>query len=63
MTPSKSMPQKNGNDFEEKYPYVSVVTLVSMRITDIITKLAAFCHDASFYDTTKIPYDIELVKR
>ena len=36
------MPKKSNHDFKEKYPYVRVGALVSMRITDI------FCHGAAF---------------
>ena len=39
MTPSKSMPKINDHDFEEKYPDVRVGTLISMLITDILTKI------------------------
>ena len=34
------MPQKSNHDFKEKYPYVRVDTLVSLRITNILTKIA-----------------------
>ena len=41
-TPSKSMLQKSNHDFKEKYPYVYVGTIVSMRIIDSLTK-TVFC--------------------
>ena len=36
--PSKSMPQRSNQNFRDKYPYVCVGTLISMRIRDILTK-------------------------
>ena len=42
MSPSKSMPYKSNLDLKEKYPNVHVSTLVSMRITDILTKTSVF---------------------
>ena len=39
------MPKKSKNDLKEKYPDVLVDTLVSMHITDILTK-AVFCGEA-----------------
>ena len=35
------MLQKSNHDFKEKCPYVCVGTLVSMRITDVLTKKTA----------------------
>ena len=40
MTLSKSMPKKSNHDFNEKYLYVRVGTLVSMHITDILIETA-----------------------
>ena len=50
MTPFKSKPRKSNHYFKIKYPYVCVGTLVSMRITDIMTKNSCFffCHKAAF---------------
>ena len=36
------------NDFKEKYPYVHVGTLESIRIKDILTKNGCFCHKSAF---------------
>ena len=42
MTLFRSMPKKSNENFKEKYPYVLVDTLVSMRVTDILIKNSCF---------------------
>ena len=42
------MPQKRNRDFNERYPYVRFGKLVSMRITDVLTKNSAFVLEQCF---------------
>ena len=60
MTPSKSMPKKSNYSFMEKYPYVRVLTLVSMHITDILTPV--FLMRQCFGIQKKAHNDIEFCK-
>ena len=53
MMPAKSLLQKSNHEFQEKYPHVCVGTLVSERITDILTKNSCFCSKAAFQNTKK----------
>ena len=42
VVPFKSMPRKGNYDFKEKYPYIHVDTLESMRFTDLLIKNSWF---------------------
>ena len=37
LTSSKSIPQKSNHDYKEKYPYISICSLETKRIKDILT--------------------------
>ena len=54
------MPKKNNQDFKEKYTYVHVGTLVSMRIRYIFT--AVFYRGTAFYHTKNSHNDITFSK-
>ena len=60
MTPSKSMPLENNHDFKEKYPYVCMGTLVSIRFADILTKnnVGFFCPNIHFSKIYQFPVSV-----
>ena len=63
MTPSKSMPQKSNHVFMEKYPYVRVVTLLSMHINDVLTKSGCFNKKVEMMKLLDVFFQIKNMKK
>ena len=59
MTPSKSIPLESNNDVKEKDSYVRVGTLISMHITDILSKTVFFLKEKT-HNNIKIKNSIEV---
>ena len=53
------MPPKRKHDLKEIYPSVCVSTLVSSRVTVILTKNSCFCHDEAIWSTKNRQNDIK----